>query len=151
MSATYWSLTALIKTPWVHPDTVRHVSEHSRRGESKSESVDSVIESSATRYRERLLCTRRSDRTSYDLQVTEKGFATLNVVVGAVVFAAILGNITAMINSFDKSNAQLREVMATLNRLIGKYDVPSKLQKRVFMCVLIRVVVPGPSEGHGRG
>ena len=68
--------------------------------------------------------------------VIEKGFATLNVVVGAVVFAAILGNITAMINSFDKSNAQLREVMATLNRLIGKYDVPNKLQKRVFMCAL---------------
>jgi len=88
MSATYWSLTALIKTPWVHPDTV-----------------------------------------------IEKAFATLNVVVGAVVFAAILGNITAMINSFDKSNAQLREVMATLNRLIGKYEVPSKLQKRVFMYV----------------
>jgi len=88
MSATYWSLTALIKTPWVHPDTV-----------------------------------------------IEKAYATVMVVVGAVVFAAILGNITAMINSFDKSNAQLREVMATLNRLIGKYDVPSKLQKRVFMYV----------------
>ena len=49
--------------------------------------------------------------------------------------AALLGNITAMINSFDKSNAQLRDIMSTLHRLIGKYDVPTKLQKRVFMYV----------------
>jgi len=55
--------------------------------------------------------------------------------VGAIMFAAILGNITAMINSFDKSNAQLRDIMSTLHRLIGKYDVPAKLQKRVFMYV----------------
>jgi len=88
MSSLYWSLTTLIKTPWVHPDTI-----------------------------------------------VEKAFASLIVVAGAIVFAAILGNITAMINSFDKSNAQLRDIMATLHRLIGKYEVPAKLQKRVFMYV----------------
>jgi len=88
MSSLYWSLTTLIKTPWVHPDTI-----------------------------------------------LEKVFASLIVVVGAIMFAAILGNITAMINSFDKSNAQLRDIMSTLHRLIGKYDVPAKLQKRVFMYV----------------
>ena len=88
MSSLYWSLTTLIKTPWVHPDTI-----------------------------------------------IEKAFASLIVVAGAIVFAAILGNITAMINSFDKSNAQLRDIMSTLHRLIGKYEVPAKLQKRVFMYV----------------
>jgi len=88
MSSLYWSLTTLIKTPWVHPDTI-----------------------------------------------LEKVWASLIVVVGAIMFAAILGNITAMINSFDKSNAQLRDIMSTLHRLIGKYDVPAKLQKRVFMYV----------------
>jgi hypothetical protein len=88
MSSLYWSLTTLIKTPWVHPDTI-----------------------------------------------VEKAFASLIVVAGAIVFAAILGNITAMINSFDKSNAQLRDIMSTLHRLIGKYEVPAKLQKRVFMYV----------------
>ena len=88
MSSLYWSLTTLIKTPWVHPDTI-----------------------------------------------LEKVFASAIVVVGAIMFAAILGNITAMINSFDKSNAQLRDIMSTLHRLIGKYDVPAKLQKRVFMYV----------------
>jgi len=88
MSSLYWSLTTLIKTPWVHPDTI-----------------------------------------------VEKVFASFIVVVGAILFAAILGNITAMINSFDKSNAQLRDIMSTLHRLIGKYDVPAKLQKRVFMYV----------------
>jgi len=88
MSSLYWSLTTLIKTPWVHPDTI-----------------------------------------------LEKVFASVIVVVGAIMFAAILGNITAMINSFDKSNAQLRDIMSTLHRLIGKYDVPAKLQKRVFMYV----------------
>jgi len=88
MSALYWSLTTLIKTPWVHPDTI-----------------------------------------------IEKVVASAIVVMGAILFAAILGNITAMINSFDKSNAQLRDIMSTLHRLIGKYDVPAKLQKRVFMYV----------------
>ena len=88
MSALYWSLTTLIKTPWVHPDTI-----------------------------------------------VEKVVASAIVVMGAIMFAAILGNITAMINSFDKSNAQLRDIMSTLHRLIGKYDVPAKLQKRVFMYV----------------
>ena len=88
MSSLYWSLTTLIKTPWVHPDTI-----------------------------------------------LEKIMASIVVVVGAIMFAAILGNITAMINSFDKSNAQLRDIMSTLHRLIGKYDVPAKLQKRVFMYV----------------
>ena len=88
MSSLYWSLTTLIKTPWVHPDTVG-----------------------------------------------EKAVASIIVVFGAILFAAILGNITAMINSFDKSNAQLRDIMSTLHRLIGKYDVPTKLQKRVFMYV----------------
>ena len=88
MSSLYWSLTTLIKTPWVHPDTI-----------------------------------------------LEKVWASVIVVVGAIMFAAILGNITAMINSFDKSNAQLRDIMSTLHRLIGKYDVPAKLQKRVFMYV----------------
>jgi len=88
MSSLYWSLTTLIKTPWVHPDTIM-----------------------------------------------EKVWASVIVVVGAIMFAAILGNITAMINSFDKSNAQLRDIMSTLHRLIGKYDVPAKLQKRVFMYV----------------
>jgi hypothetical protein len=88
MSSLYWSLTTLIKTPWVHPDTI-----------------------------------------------LEKVWASFIVVVGAIIFAAILGNITAMINSFDKSNAQLRDIMSTLHRLIGKYDVPAKLQKRVFMYV----------------
>ena len=88
MSSLYWSLTTLIKTPWVHPDTI-----------------------------------------------LEKVWASIIVVVGAIMFAAILGNITAMINSFDKSNAQLRDIMSTLHRLIGKYDVPAKLQKRVFMYV----------------
>lgn len=87
-SSLYWSLTTLIKTPWVHPDTI-----------------------------------------------LEKIWASLTVVVGAIMFAAILGNITAMINSFDKSNAQLRDMMSTLHRLISKYDVPAELQKRVFMYV----------------
>lgn len=88
MSSLYWSLTTLIKTPWVHPDTI-----------------------------------------------VEKAFASLIVVAGAIVFAAILGNITAMINSFDKSNAQLRDIMSTLHRLISKYEVSPKLQKRVFLYV----------------
>ena len=51
MSSLYWSLTTLIKTPWVHPDTI-----------------------------------------------LEKVWASVIVVVGAIMFAAILGNITAKLS-----------------------------------------------------
>jgi len=88
MSTFYWALTTLIKTPYVHPDTV--------------------------------------------VEIT---YASIAVVLGAVTFAAILGNITAMINSFDKGNAQLREVINTLERLINKYDVPKSLHQRVIQYV----------------
>ena len=40
-----------------------------------------------------------------------------------------------MINSFDKSNAQLRDIISTLHRLIHRYNVPSQLQQRVFTYV----------------
>ena len=58
LSSMYWSLTTLMKTPWVGPDTV-----------------------------------------------WEKMFASLAVVMGAILFAALLGNVTALVQTFDKGNA----------------------------------------------
>ena len=54
-SAMYWSLTTLMKTPWVGPDTE-----------------------------------------------LEKLFASFAVVMGAILFAALLGNVTALVQTFDK-------------------------------------------------
>ena len=64
LSSMYWSLTTLMKTPWVGPDTV-----------------------------------------------LEKIFASLAVVMGAILFAALLGNVTALVQTFDKGSSQRREKM----------------------------------------
>lgn len=68
-SALYWSLTVLIKTPWVGPDTV-----------------------------------------------LEKVVASVAVMVGAITFAALLGMVTALTQSFDKAGAQRREKTALLHQ-----------------------------------
>ena len=67
--------------------------------------------------------------------VGEVAYASTFVVLGAIIFAAILGNVTAMINSFDTSNAQLRDIVTTFQKLIGRYDVPKKLEHRIFTYV----------------
>ena len=67
LSSMYWSLTTLMKTPWVGPDTV-----------------------------------------------WEKMFASLAVVMGAILFAALLGNVTALVQTFDKGNAQKRDKITNL-------------------------------------
>ena len=59
MSSLYWSLTTLMKTPWVGPDTV-----------------------------------------------TEKVYASAMVILGAMCFAVLLGNVTAMINSLNKRHSE---------------------------------------------
>lgn len=68
LSSMYWSLTTLMKTPWVGPDTVG-----------------------------------------------EKMFASAAVVMGAILFAALLGNVTALVQTYDKFNAQKRNKITLLN------------------------------------
>ena len=91
LSSLYWSLTTLMKTPWVGPDTV-----------------------------------------------AEKVYASFCVVFGAVLFATLLANVTAMVSSYDKYQAELRDRMTTLRNFSAFRRVPSALQRR--MCA------PPPAE-----
>jgi CRP-like cAMP-binding protein len=88
LSSMYWSLTTLMKTPWVGPDTVG-----------------------------------------------EKMFASLAVVMGAILFAALLGNVTALVQTFDKGNAQKRDKITTLTQFNASRRVPSVLQRKLFAYV----------------
>jgi len=88
LSSMYWSLTTLMKTPWVGPDTVY-----------------------------------------------EKMFASLAVVMGAILFAALLGNVTALVQTFDKGNALKREKITTLHQFISSRKVPAVLQRKLMAYV----------------
>lgn len=88
LSSMYWSLTTLMKTPWVGPDTVY-----------------------------------------------EKMFASLAVVMGAILFAALLGNVTALVQTFDKGNAQKRDKITTLNQFATSRKVPAVLQRKLLAYV----------------
>eukprot|EP00854_Cymbomonas_tetramitiformis_P009957 gene9957-11789_t len=85
LSSVYWALTMLMKTPWIHPDTV-----------------------------------------------PELIAASVAVVLGAILFAAILGNVTSMIQSFDRTNAELRNKMSTLHLFVDQLKVPMEIQNRIF-------------------
>merc|ERR1719473_996692 len=88
MSSMYWSLTTLMKTPWVGPDTV-----------------------------------------------AEKIYACLMVVLGATLFAMLLGNVTAMINTYNKRHSELRDQLTTLHTFATFRRVPAGLQRRMFAYV----------------
>jgi len=88
MSSMYWSLTTLMKTPWVGPDTE-----------------------------------------------LEKLFASFAVVMGAILFAALLGNVTALVQTFDKGSAQKREKITTLHQFSTSRKVPPSLQRKLFAYV----------------
>eukprot|EP00854_Cymbomonas_tetramitiformis_P001520 gene1520-2153_t len=85
MSSLYWSLTTLMKSPFLAPSTV-----------------------------------------------PELAFAGISVVIGAVLFAAMLGNVTAMIQSFDKTGAELRAKMATLRLFAHNLKVPVHVAERLY-------------------
>ena len=84
LSSMYWSLTTLMKTPWVGPDTV-----------------------------------------------AEKVFASVAVVIGAVLFAALLGNVTALMQTFNKANTQRREKITSLMGFAASRKCPAVLQKKL--------------------
>ena len=88
MSSMYWSLTTLMKTPWVGPDTE-----------------------------------------------LEKLFASFAVVMGAILFAALLGNVTALVQTFDKGNAQKRDRITTLHQFTQSRKVPAALSRKLLAYV----------------
>ena len=81
-SALYWSLTMLMKTAYVGPDTL-----------------------------------------------VEKVSACALVIVGAMQFALLLGNVVAMLTSYDKSNVQLRDKETTLHEFCNSRRVRGPLRR----------------------
>lgn len=88
LSAFYWSLTTLMKSPWVGPDTLG-----------------------------------------------EKAYASLIVMVGAGIFAILLGNVTAWVAASDKTHAELRDRMTSLHNYAVFRHVPAHLQRQMYAYV----------------
>ena len=88
LSSMYWSLTTLMKTPWIGPDTV-----------------------------------------------LEKLFSCVCVVLGATLFATLLGNVTALVSSYDKRHAELRDRLTTLHNFAAFRRVPLFLQRKMLRYV----------------
>ncbi|KAL1507626.1 hypothetical protein AB1Y20_007245 [Prymnesium parvum] len=65
----------------------------------------------------------------------EKTFASFAVVMGAILFAALLGNVTALVQSFDKGSAQKRDKISVLHQFNTSRKVPSALQRKLFAYV----------------
>jgi len=84
LSSMYWSLTTLMKTPWVGPDTV-----------------------------------------------WEKVFASLAVVMGAILFAALLGNVTALVQTFNKADAERQAKLTALKQFTAARKVPPVLARKL--------------------
>lgn len=51
--------------------------------------------------------------------------------VGAILHAAIYGNITEVVRSFDSSGSRLTKRLATLHEFFAMHHVPKKLQHRI--------------------
>jgi len=84
LSSFYWSLTMLMKTPFVGPDTV-----------------------------------------------TEKFFACFVVILGAILFALLLGQFTAFLNSMGKTSAMLRDQIGAVTTFCATRNVPSRLRTQL--------------------
>ena len=52
-----------------------------------------------------------------------------------ILFAALLGNVTALVQTFDKGNAQKREKITTLHQFNASRKVPAVLQRKLFAYV----------------
>jgi len=85
ISCFYWSLTMLMKTPFVGPDTV-----------------------------------------------LEKVFACFVVILGAILFALLLGQVTAFFNSLGKASAQLRDAVGTAKTFCATRDVPFRMRQQLY-------------------
>lgn len=64
--------------------------------------------------------------------VYEKFFGCTMVVVGAVVFALLLGNVHGTINAVDRSGAQLRDTLTQMSVFCTTRQVPRKLRTQLF-------------------
>ena len=63
--------------------------------------------------------------------VAEKVFASIAVVLGAIIFAALLGNVTALMQSFGVQDRLLREKIAATRNFCSRMQVPAHLEKKL--------------------
>ena len=84
LSCFYWSLCALMKMPFVGPDTV-----------------------------------------------LEKAFACFVALLGAILFALLLGQVTGFFNGLGKASAQLRDAVGDAGVFCTTRDVPFRLRKQM--------------------
>ena len=64
--------------------------------------------------------------------LVEKIFSCFLVLLGAFVFAVLLGNITAMIAVFDRKNAMFRDRVGEIDRFAATRSLPNSLHKKVL-------------------
>lgn len=63
--------------------------------------------------------------------LAEKLFASVAVVLGAILFAGLLGNVTALMQSFGVQDRMLREKIAGVRNFCAKMEVPAALEKKL--------------------
>ena len=102
-SSLYWSLTALVKVPWVAPTTV-----------------------------------------------VEKLYGGLTVMLGAIFFAALLGNITAAVQAFERSNKERTHTMMTMHHFAETRKLPAELKQEMVRFVDAKFACVQPYEGTER-
>ena len=53
------------------------------------------------------------------------------VILAAIMFAYFLGNVTSMIQSYEKSNSLHRDQMATINSFVRQHEIPKVMRRRL--------------------
>mmetsp|Transcript_47158 Transcript_47158/g.121868 ORF Transcript_47158/g.121868 Transcript_47158/m.121868 type:complete len:900 (-) Transcript_47158:497-3196(-) len=66
---------------------------------------------------------------------TERFFVMAMMLLGAVVYAFLFGNIGLLINKFDSEGHRYRDKMESINEFLKFHDIPSDLSNRVKACV----------------
>ncbi|KAL1524301.1 hypothetical protein AB1Y20_019204 [Prymnesium parvum] len=64
--------------------------------------------------------------------VLEKAFSCFIVILGAILFALLLGQFTAFLNSLGKTSAQLRDSIGTASIFCASRELPMRLRKRLY-------------------
>jgi hypothetical protein len=82
--------------------------------------------------------------------VWEKAFASCVVIIGAIFFALLLGNITAAWQAFDRSNAQRREKMTLMHRFAASRKLSNELKKGMTQYVDAMFTFQGVTDGVDR-
>ena len=64
--------------------------------------------------------------------LTEVWFAVTAVIIGAVIFAVVLGNVTILIDNISKAESTFQERLHDIARKLDRLKVPHALKRRVL-------------------